>query len=181
MPQPCIARLLQIYANFVVKKPEWFGQLVYQATEMGFGPEKWSFVYALAALSLKETTWKRCQADYRRWGWSENHIMSALRQDPQCMIVSEKKLMGVMDFLVNKMGWQSETIAKYPHVFRYSLEERIIPRYLVVRVLLLKGLIKLSILSKSGKYFLDRFVNRYLSQVPQLLHVYRGKVDIQDV
>ncbi|PRQ26302.1 putative transcription regulator mTERF family [Rosa chinensis] len=187
IPQSCIALLLTSYTDVVMKKPELFSQLVHQVTEMGFDPQNLSFVQAIHALYGKETTWKRCQEVYRRWGWSENHIRSAFRVSPLCMVMSEKKLMGTMDFLVNKMGWQSQTIAKHPHVLSYSLQKRFIPRFSVVRVLFLKGLIEeenLSLatgISKSEKYFLDRFVNRYLSQVPQLLDVYRGKVDIQDV
>ncbi|PRQ55715.1 putative transcription regulator mTERF family [Rosa chinensis] len=154
---------------------------------MGFDPQNVSFVKAIPALSGKETTWKRCQEVYKRWGWSENHIGSAFRLSPQCVVMSEKKLIGIMEFLVNKMGWQSQTIAKYPHVLTYSLQKRIITRFSVVRVLFLKGLIEeeivslANVISRSEESFLDRFVNRYLRQVPQLLDVYRGKVDIQDV
>ncbi|KAL6198965.1 hypothetical protein ACLB2K_028753 [Fragaria x ananassa] len=99
-----------------------------------------------------------------------------------CVILSEKKIMATMDFFVNKMGWESHTVAKYPHVLSYSLEKKIIPRFSVVRVLVLKGLIeehKLnmdSVISVSEEYFLNRFVNKYLNQVPQLLDVYQGKV-----
>ncbi|PRQ26297.1 putative transcription regulator mTERF family [Rosa chinensis] len=73
----------------------------------------------------KETTWKRCQEAYRRWSWSENHIRSAFRLCPLCMVMSEKKIMGIM----NKMGWHSQKTAKYPNVLCYSLEKRFIPRF----------------------------------------------------
>ncbi|XP_050364505.1 uncharacterized protein LOC126783140 [Argentina anserina] len=169
------------------RKPEGFRELVGKVKEMGFDPQRQRFVTAICALDFKETTWKRCEKAYRKWGWSDDHILSAFKKDPQCMIMSEEKLMGIMDFLVNKMGWQSLTIAKYPPIFRYSLDEKMIPRFSVVRVLHLRGLIKQEELSLSGvlsnseEYFLDRFVNKYIRRVPQLLDVYRGKVKIQDV
>ena len=103
------------------------------------------------------------------------------------MTKSEKKIMETMDFLVNKMGWESGKIVKVPYVFKYSLEKRIIPRCSVVRVLLSKGLIeegKLSlatVISNPEEYFSSKFVTRYVNQVPQLSNVYQGKMDVQDV
>ncbi|XP_004309706.1 PREDICTED: uncharacterized protein LOC101313470 [Fragaria vesca subsp. vesca] len=163
MPGSCIALSLTDYAGIVTRKPELFSQLVGEVKEMGFDPQKTSFVQAMNVLAAKET-WKRCREAYRRWGWSEDHCVSAFRAYPLCMMLSEKKPMDTMDFLVKKMG----------------LEKRIIPRF-SVRVLVLKGLIgeeKLNlanVLSRLEEYFLDRFVNRYLSRVPQLLDVYQGK------
>ncbi|KAL6135396.1 hypothetical protein ACLB2K_067624 [Fragaria x ananassa] len=180
MPQSCIVLLLT--SIIVLRESELFNQLVAEVEQWGFDPRKSSFVLAMNALCRKETTWKRCDQAYRRWGWSDNDIVAAFRMDPLCMILSEKKIMATMDFFVNKMGWQSHTVAKYPHVLSYSLEKKIIPRLSVVRVLVLKGLIeehKLnlgSVISVSEEYFLNRFVNKYPNQVPQLLDVYQGKV-----
>ncbi|RXH93812.1 hypothetical protein DVH24_015879 [Malus domestica] len=60
-------------------------------------------------------------------------------------------------------------------------------RCLVVKVLLLKGLIKgienvslSSVLVPSEKRFLESYVTRYVDQVPQLLSVYQGKVEVRD-
>lgn len=96
--------------------------------------------------------------------------------------------MQVMDFLVNKMGWPQRSIVKCPTIVSFSLEKRIIPRCSVVKVLLLKGLIKeienvslCSLMSYTEKGFSERFVARYIDEVPALLSVYRGKVEIQDV
>ncbi|XP_024171981.1 uncharacterized protein LOC112177985 [Rosa chinensis] len=186
MPDSCIASLVTYHAEIVMRKPEAFSELVSEVKEIGFDLEKMFFVQALHAMYWKQT-WKRSESAYRSWGWSHEDILCAFRVCPLCMTKSEKKIMGTMDFLVNKMGWQSQTIAKIPYVFMYSLEKRIIPRCSVVRALLLKGLIeekKLSLTAvfmKPENYFLNKFVTCYLDQVPQLLDVYHGKVDAQDV
>ncbi|KAF2322040.1 hypothetical protein GH714_005963 [Hevea brasiliensis] len=78
------------------------------------------------------------------------------------MALSEKKVMGTMDFLVCKMGWQPAAVTRVPNILGHSLEKRIIPRCSVVRVLLLKGLIKgdvylSSVLLPSEKLFLESF------------------------
>lgn len=102
------------------------------------------------------------------------------------MILSQKKIMQTMDFLVNKMGWSAAMIPTYPIILCFSLEKRIIPRCCVVKVLMSKGLIdeNLSlayVVLPAEKQFLERFVTRYLSQVPQLLSVYEDQLDFQDL
>ncbi|XP_050365610.1 transcription termination factor MTERF5, chloroplastic-like [Argentina anserina] len=183
MPQSCLAYLVTYKGRILLKDPELFSQLVVEVQQLGFDPQMANFVHAMAALYAKET-WKRCQEAYRSWGWSDDDIRSAFRSCPMCMTKSEKKIMATMEFLVNKMGLQSGDIAKYPYIFGYSLEKRIIPRGSVVKVLLLKGFIEekelslATLCSISEERFLYRFVTRYLDHVPQLSDVYQGKVDI---
>ncbi|TQE03518.1 hypothetical protein C1H46_010833 [Malus baccata] len=189
MPQSCIALLLAHNTHVLICKHEQFGALVDEVKEMGFDPKKSTFVTAMRALCGKSSRsiWNRNREIYRRsWGWSEDDLVSAFRKNPQCMILSEKKIMQVMDFLVNKMGWSSRLIATCPVVLCFSLEKRIIPRCLVVKVLLMKGLVDedLSlayVLLPAENKFLERFVTRYTDQVPQLSSVYDGKLDIKDV
>ncbi|KAK9912680.1 hypothetical protein M0R45_036531 [Rubus argutus] len=144
-----------------------------------------SAMVALGCKNSKSTMNRSRQIFMSRWGWSEDDVLSAFMKYPKCMIVSEKKLMQVMDFLVNKMGWSSRMIAKHPLVWSFSLDKRITPRCSVVKVLLSKGFIKENfsvsyVLCCTEKHFLDTFVYRYLNQVPELQNVYQGKVDIRD-
>ncbi|CAN6703441.1 unnamed protein product [Malus baccata var. baccata] len=190
MPQSCICHLLAHYPCTFMLKPEELGELVDEVMKMGFNLEKTSSVKAIRALcGRSKLKCNRNREVYRRWGWSEDVALSAFRKNPHCMIHSEKKIMQAMDFFVNKMGWSSITIAKYPGVISFSLEKRIVPRCSVVKVLLLKGLIKevektmslYSLLFPAEKIFLESFVTKYLKEVPQLLNVYQGKVDVWDV
>ncbi|BBG96561.1 Mitochondrial transcription termination factor family protein [Prunus dulcis] len=179
--------LLNRGTRVLMANAENFGRLVSEVKEMGFNLEKSTSVNALCALCGKnKLVWSRSREVLKTWGWSEGDFLSAFRKNPQCMIVSEKKLMQAMDLLVNKMGWSSGMIAKYPVVLSLSLERRLIPRCSVVKVLLLKGFINEnlnlgSLLKRTEKQFLEIFVNRYLGEVPELLSVYQGKVDIQSV
>ena len=188
MPQPCIDMLLTYYAVCLMRKPKLFGELVGEVEQMGFDIEKSTFVQAVLVLSTnKKMTWKRNQEVYRRWGWSEDDILSAFRLHPLCMVMSEKKIMESVDFLVNKMGWQSQKIAGHPSILCYSLKKRVIPRCSVLRVLHLKGLINedkigwSNVFNTSEKIFLDRFVTRYHNEVPHLLSVYQKEMDLQQV
>ncbi|KAH0981343.1 hypothetical protein GBA52_008520 [Prunus armeniaca] len=187
MPQSCIYLLLAHYINVLMVKHERFGVVVGKVKEMGFNLEKATSVSALRVLCGRhKSVWNRSWELYRSWGWSDDDILSAFRRYPQCMIHSEKKVMEVMDLLVNNMGWPSRKIAQYPVVLSLSLKRRLIPRCSVVKVLFLKGVIDEnlrlgSVLLPVEKHFLEKFVTTYLKEIPQLLNVYQGKVEFQDV
>ncbi|KAM2028524.1 hypothetical protein ACFX16_040136 [Malus domestica] len=189
MPQSCISLLLARFPRELMWKTEKFGEVVDVVKQMGFNLEKSTSAVAISTLCGHngKSRWDQNLEAYKRWGWSEDDVLSAFRRFPQCMTKSEKKIAQVMELLVNKMGWPSRMIAKYPVIMGLSLEKRIIPRCKVVKVLLLKGLVNIENLSLSfvlkpvEKKFLKSFVTRYLHQVPQIASVYHGNVDIQDV
>ncbi|CAN6703321.1 unnamed protein product [Malus baccata var. baccata] len=184
MPQSCISLLLVHYPSSLIRKPENFGKVVDEVKQMGFHMEKTISVAAIKALcsSNSKSIWNRNSEVYKRWGWSENDVLSAFKRFPQCMTTSEKKIMQVMEFLVNKMEWPAGVINKYPIIVLLSLEKRIIPRCSVIKVLMVKGFIKeienvslFSVMCPVEKCFLEKFVARYIDEVPALLSVYQGK------
>ncbi|PON96625.1 Mitochodrial transcription termination factor [Trema orientale] len=183
-----VASTLQFFSEILVLKPERFSRVVDKVKDMGFKPEKFTFLFAMRALAMKrfKETWNKSYKVYRRWGWSEDDILGAFRVHPNCMVISEKKIEKSMDFLVNKMGWQSGKIAKCPVILFYSFEKRIVPRCSVVQVLLSKGLMRkedvklIFILQCVDKIFLEKYVTKYHEQVPLLLSVYEGKVHVED-
>ncbi|OVA06456.1 Mitochodrial transcription termination factor-related [Macleaya cordata] len=86
-------------------------------------------------------------------------------------MASEKKITGIMDFLVNQMGYSPSILAQRPAVLMLSLEKRIIPRCLVVRILVSKGLIKkqfriTTVLTQVERFFLKNYVIKYEQEVP---------------
>ncbi|XP_059654572.1 uncharacterized protein LOC132301325 [Cornus florida] len=97
-------------------------------------------IHALRAIS--KSTWEKKLEVYKKWGLSEDHILVAFRKYPMFMLASEDKITGIIDFFVNKMGWESSIVARRPVLVGMSLERRIIPRCLVYQILLSKGLIK---------------------------------------
>ncbi|XP_031271553.1 uncharacterized protein LOC116129940 isoform X1 [Pistacia vera] len=187
MPDPLIALILICYAPIVFQKREKFDKNVKKVIEMGFDPQKCGFIHAMQVFaSMSQSTLEQKFNIFRGWGWSDEDIMYAFRNCPIFFNASESKIINAMDFLVNKMGWQSTDIVLYPDVFLMGLEKRIIPRCLVIKVLQLKGLVKknlsLSTCAKPvEKLFLDRFVTKYLDQVPVLMNIYQMKEGFQDL
>ncbi|RVW61787.1 hypothetical protein CK203_063337 [Vitis vinifera] len=186
VPMSNILFLVTCHPNAVIQNREKFSTSVKKVIEMGFDPLKVSFLKAVQVIcGMGESIWEQRMEVYKRWGLTDDEIMSMFRLDPLCMRSSEKKIMSVMDFLVNKMGWEPATIARYPTVFMRSLEKKIIPRCSVVKVLQMKGLVKkdlcLGILGCSENNFFDKFVLKYEQEVPELLNVYQGKIGILEL
>uniref|UniRef100_A0A5B7APZ1 Transcription regulator mTERF family n=1 Tax=Davidia involucrata TaxID=16924 RepID=A0A5B7APZ1_DAVIN len=148
---------------------------------MGFDPSKNSFVNAMLVLTgNSKSTWERKLEVYRKWGWSDDEILLAFKKNPKCMATSEKKINQVMDFLINKMGWNASDVAGCPMALFSSLENWTIPRCLVIQLLLSKGLIKKdislsSVIALVERQFLNKFVTKYQIRFPALLNLYQGE------
>ncbi|XP_030922907.1 transcription termination factor MTERF15, mitochondrial-like [Quercus lobata] len=150
---------------------------------MGFNPLKFSFIQAVFAMvGMNKSTWERKVNVYKRWDLSQEEILAAFRKCPSCIIASEDKIMQVVDFYVNKTGFETSFIVNRPILIIYSLEKRLIPRASVIEVLQSKGLIKKNIhlarvFSTSENSFLQKFVTPYMDEVSDLLKLYKGKLD----
>ncbi|KAL7210403.1 hypothetical protein ACSBR1_031875 [Camellia fascicularis] len=160
-----------------------FRKIVNEVKKMGFNPVSLKFVIAFQAVSsMSKLTWEKKVEVYKKWGWSEDEILVAFEKYPWCMMASKHKIMRVMEFFVNKMGWDSSFLARSPILIGFSLEKRIVPRCAVYQVLLSKGLIKnnnfnlANMLKKPEKWFLKKVVNCHEEEVPGLLKLYKEKL-----
>ena len=186
VPMSNISSLVAMHPCAVFQNREKFSRSVEKVFEMGINPLRVTFLKAVQVIcGVAESMWEHKMQVYRQWGFTDDEIMLMFRLDPLCIKSSEKKIMSVMDFLVNKMGWEPAAIARYPTVFLRSLEKNIIPRCSVVKVLQMKGLVKkdlcLGILGCSEENFFDKFVVKYEQDVPELLNVYQGKIGILEL
>ncbi|XP_031274418.1 uncharacterized protein LOC116132877 [Pistacia vera] len=160
-----------------------FQEIVDLVKKMGINPLRLLFVKAIVTVSMmSKSEWDKKVDVYKRLHWSEEEILAAFQKNPWCMMTSEDKIMAVMDFFVNKMGWEPSAIAKRPILLSLSLEKRIIPRAAVVQFLSSKGLLKTSFISLTPynmceKTFLQKFVNCY-DEGPQLKKLYKEKLDL---
>ncbi|XVE82101.1 hypothetical protein DITRI_Ditri15bG0120100 [Diplodiscus trichospermus] len=160
-----------------------FKEIVEEVKTMGIDSSKMKFLAAALALrSMSKSTLEKKFDTFRRWGWSDQEIREAFRKHPEYLTVSEDKIMAIMDFLVNKMGFDSTLVAKQSSILHRSLEKRIVPRALFAQELLSRGLInnelKLSVLfDTSEKVFLRMFVNHHANKAPELLKLYEQKLN----
>ncbi|KAL3517471.1 hypothetical protein ACH5RR_020060 [Cinchona calisaya] len=180
VPQPAISLLLVHYPSVVHLSFVSFKNCVDKALAMGFDPSVGHFVQAIKAFSrFNKQDFQDLMEVYRRWGFSDDEILSVFRSQPLCMDSSEKKITRAMEFLINEMQWQPSAVVRWPTILRYSLEKRIVPRCKVIKLLIAHNLVEESIsfgsfISISEQLFLDRYVENWLNVLPGLLGVYRG-------
>ncbi|XP_010491409.1 PREDICTED: uncharacterized protein LOC104768995 [Camelina sativa] len=185
VPENCIKLLLTHFPEAVMQKSHEFQSIAKQAKDMGFNPQKSTFVLAIHALSGKgnKSIWDKCFEVYKRWDWSEDDIMCAFKKHPHCMMLSERKINRTMEFFVNEMNLEARSIAQCPVVLFFSLEKRIIPRCSVAKVLVSKGLVKedwslSSLLVPVEKVFLEKLVFKYEEELPELMDLYQGCIKL---
>ncbi|KAJ0035665.1 hypothetical protein Pint_24566 [Pistacia integerrima] len=181
---PCILDLdLQ---KWIAPKGSRFEEVVDLVKEMGINPKRSQFVIAVyIMLLLPKSKWDKKIDVYRRWGWSEEEILTTFRKNPWFMITSVDKIMRMMDHFVNKMGWEPSIILKQSNLLSLSLEKRIVPRGSVLQYLSSKGLLKnnpynpVTSFKLPEETFLQRFVNCY-DEAPQLMKLYREAGSYKD-
>ena len=184
--QPVVSFLVSCYPNLLLQANANFEKHVREALGMGFDPKTSAFVHALRVfVGTTKLTQERKKVVFRRFGWSDDEILLALKTNPMFLLLSEKKISDGLNFLMNKMGWQRDAVARVPMVLCYSLNNRVIPRLSVVQVLQSEGLLNedihlSSVLIPTEKTFLARFVIKYEEQAPQLLNLYKGKLGVRE-
>ncbi|XP_062145254.1 transcription termination factor MTERF15, mitochondrial-like [Alnus glutinosa] len=187
VPQSAISFLVSNYPPEAFATHTRFVEAVDEVMEMGFDPSKTVFVLAIQALvKMRKPKLESKLELYKRWGWSKDMALSAFKRNPNCMLLSEEKITKTMDFLVNKMGSPSAHIAINPSVLFFNLEKRIMPRFSVIQILQAKGLVKndlssARIIQPSERCFVEKFLIKFQDDVPELLNVYQGKMDLVEV
>lgn len=164
--------------------PARFKEIVERVKKMGFNPQRQSFVQGVNVIGrTASSTWKRKVEVYKKCGWTEEEVLVAFRKFPRCMLASESKILGAMDFLVREMGFNPSIFANRPHLISVSLRKTLIPRCSVVQVLLSKGLVDKNfslqlLLECPENQFLERFIIPHKEGAPELLNLYQEKLKI---
>jgi mTERF domain-containing protein len=107
-----------------------------QAEDLGF--KLGSKMFAVALRSVfgigKETLERRLQC-LSSLGFSKQQISEMSNRHPTILGLSDENLKRHADFLVNSAGLTLADLVKYPRMFGFSLEKRVIPRYRVMEAL----------------------------------------------
>ncbi|CAK9159739.1 unnamed protein product [Ilex paraguariensis] len=184
VPESNLVVLLKYHPRVFMTKSDRFKEIVEEVKKIGINPITMKFVQAVQAMrGMSRLTWKKKVELYKKWGWSENDVLTAFGKHPWCMTASEDKIMGVMDFLVSKMGLDSSVIARRPDIISLSLDKRIVPRCSVYQALLEKGLITKDfslrrMLESTEQLFLKKFVECFEEEASELLKLYQEKLEL---
>ncbi|XP_027916447.1 uncharacterized protein LOC114175830 [Vigna unguiculata] len=151
--------------------------------QMGFDTSKTSFAVAmLAKKTVNKAKWGDKVEVFKKWGWSEEHVLVAFKKQPYCMLTSCEKIDAMFSFWVEVLGYSSLELIKYPVIFQMSLPKRIVPRSLVLRFLDKEGLRKKGAsngtpLLTTENVFLKKFVYCFEKHSSQLLKIYEKSLN----
>ncbi|GAA0160780.1 hypothetical protein LIER_17256 [Lithospermum erythrorhizon] len=151
--------------------------------KMGMNLWSTSAILALTILtSMSRSRWDKKMEAYKRWGCSEDEVLTTFKRLPWIMNLSEEKIDGVMGFCVHEMGWEpSEVVVRRYFVLNMSLNKRLMPRWSVYQELVSKGLAKgkgkwRTMFTVTEDLFLEKYVNCYKNEAPLLLKRYLEKL-----
>lgn len=178
-----IAQLISTQPRYMMGKSDKLVKVLKSVKELGFDPTSFLFVKAVIVLSgLSNSSWDRKVGIYKSLGLSEKDIISTFVKHPQCMALSEDKIRRVTDFYMKELHWEPLFLMERPILLCISLENRIIPRCLVMNILASKGFVKRYPSERYGflligkTKFLGKYVTKYKDQVPELLDMFKVKL-----
>ncbi|OAY53321.1 uncharacterized protein LOC110613684 [Manihot esculenta] len=180
VPPHILEYLIKSHPRTLMQKHDRIVYAVNVVKNLGIEPKSRSFVHSVRVMtSMSESTWKNKVELMKSFGWSEEQILSAFVREPLCLACSEEKIKNVMDFYMNTMKLEPNTIIVYPKFLMYAVDKRLRARHDVLKVLeskeLIEGKRKIEwLLTITEKKFLKNYVNKYADEVPGLLEAYVG-------
>ncbi|XP_057540167.1 transcription termination factor MTERF6, chloroplastic/mitochondrial-like [Amaranthus tricolor] len=144
---------------------------------MGISPSTPMFIHALRViLSLSESTWKRKRKIFESLGWSYDDFISTFIRNPLCLCCSEEKLRQSMDYFVNTIKIDKQSVIGHPKILMFSIEKRIEPRYRFWKILGERNLKRpafIWMLDRPENGFIKHYVTKYSDTDPDLLQIYQ--------
>lgn len=180
-----IQRFLLRFPKTLYGKPEWLEDVVVRVEEeLGIPRQSAMFMYgvdALAAMSKK--TLESKYEIFKSYGWSQSDVLTLGRKLPSCLRLSDAKIRTRLDYFMKELGFDPAYLASHPVLLKLSLENRILPRNAVLRVLKENKVMEANlsfwtVMALTDAEFLRRFVMEYKDLFPHLCDVYfNDKVD----
>jgi len=175
-------RFLQSPAVFM-RRHEVFKDLVAQAeVKWGVSPRSAFYLSAIHVLcSLSERTMESKCRVFESFGWDQSHVVNLFRRNPYCLALGERNIKAKLNLFMNELGYDPDHLIAFHLLLCYSLEKRVMPRYLVFQLLIEKGLIKRNLrfwnaLRLPEDKFLGKFVLPFLDAVPNLHDIYVNSI-----
>ncbi|XP_020227813.1 uncharacterized protein LOC109809007 [Cajanus cajan] len=179
-----IAKLLRMWPSILCSCN--LSDTILELKQMGFDSSTTTFSVALLAKrTVNKAKWGEKVEAFRKWGWSEEDVVSAFKRQPYCMLNSPEKIHAVFSFWVDTFGGDSKDLVRYPIIFQLSLQKRLLPRAAVLHFLASQGLRKkgASLVTPflvTEKLFLERFVTRFQGHSLRLLEIYDETMNVDN-
>ncbi|CAN6178204.1 unnamed protein product [Urochloa humidicola] len=168
-------------SRLLTLKSELLKEAVQRVEELGIQRSTKMFRHTLILVAFTD---KEVLARRISWlhslGFSKDDVQAIVKKNPLVLGLSEQKVQGNMDFLLNEVGLELSYIVQRPALLNYSVERRLFPRHCFLKVLREKGLLKgeldyYSAIATSEKNFVKKFVHAFKNHVPDLVNDYASK------
>ncbi|KAJ4715566.1 Transcription termination factor like [Melia azedarach] len=156
-------------------------ELVSQVSDLGIPVYSGMFVHGLYSVScLSEETFERKLELFRSYGFSKDEFIEMFKKAPVLLRTSEEKLKFGLEFFFKKVQLEKEALFNAPICLMYSMENRVLPRYRVFKIvtsrrLLEKKLTFLKVLTLSEEEFLQKFLLRFGDDADELFLAFKGQ------
>ncbi|XP_076899134.1 uncharacterized protein LOC143552912 [Bidens hawaiensis] len=154
--------------------------LVSKVLDFGFSTDSRMLVHAIYTVScLSEETFERKVELFRSYGFTKGDFTSMFVKAPPLLRVSEAKLRCGIEFFFNEVKFEKDVLVRRPQCLMLSLEERVIPRFRVVDIMMAKRILKrrpkfLNVLSMPEDKFLEKFIYKDRDYAEKLLLAYKS-------
>ncbi|KAG8059424.1 hypothetical protein GUJ93_ZPchr0002g23942 [Zizania palustris] len=176
-----ISKLLVAAPRLVTMHPDYVQDAVRRAIQLGVAPGSQMFRHALSTAGCigQEKVDAKVAVLKETLGWSQEEVNLAVSKAPRILVASEERLRRNAEFLINEVGLLPQYIARRSVLLMYSLERRLVPRHLVVKLLKEKRLIEqdrcfFNVVAPTEEKFLDKFVSPFEDCVPGLADAYES-------
>ncbi|KAJ8448435.1 hypothetical protein Cgig2_022063 [Carnegiea gigantea] len=165
-------------------KHEVFKSIMARAeVKWGVSPRSKMFIYAVYLLCClnSKTIESKCRV-FQSFGWDRSHVVSLFKRNPCCFWLAGRNIKAKLRFYMNELGYDPDHIIAHHAVLCYSLEKRVMPRYLVFQLLEDKGLNRnnlafFTVLAFPEGKFLRKCILPFLDVVPDLHDTYVNSIE----
>ncbi|XP_078182176.1 uncharacterized protein LOC144575805 [Carex rostrata] len=128
-------------------------------------------------LKISEESLGRKMELLKSMGLSQDDVTCVIGKFPAMLHLSDELLGRKMEFLMKEVGCGKIDVVRNPALFGYNMENRMVPRNIVRKILMLKGLpvANLSFATfawPSNEKFVEKFVQPYEHHIPGLSQAY---------
>ncbi|KAF5480774.1 hypothetical protein F2P56_001490 [Juglans regia] len=164
---------------FTIKESK-LRDLVSRVLDMGFAVNSRMLVYALYTVScMSNETFTRKLELFQSSGFSSEECIQMFRKAPGLLRTSEEKLKLGFEFFMNTINLEKSVLVRIPSCLMYSMDKRVMPRYMVLQVINSEKLLKrepsfIHVLSLTEEEFLAKFIAKFGNDAEKLLVAYKG-------
>lgn len=175
-----LSKLFKLHPRLFASPESELRAIVKEVSELGFPMDSNMLIYAISTVGTlsRETLHQKFEL-IRSFGYSKDECLDMFRRSPTLFRTSEVKLRLALEFLLNTVKLKKSLILHDPVCLMLSVQDRLVARHRVVKILTNKGLLKkepgfINVLHLTEKEFLKKYISKFENHDEELLYAYKG-------